>query len=156
MKNIFILLFFFILSSNVVADCYESVRILQGEEPLVSSLYEAAKKIPHGSWRDGEFGKETFTYLGLLKIGDKTTFVTYLHTTWGAGSCGRATFRLIFFDEAHQEIGQYYGVQKPIIENALLVFPKGEIGDSAISIEKGLPSQLNDGDDYYPLSIYKR
>jgi len=137
------------------AGCNNSVRLVHGEISVATSLYEAAKKIQLGAWEDGKFGQEDFYYLGKLVSRHKDVYVTYIFTTWGAGHCGRATSRLIFFNENKEEIGQYYGVQQPIIQNSQLVFPNGEIGKSSVSIVKGLPEQMNDGNDYYPLSVYK-
>ncbi|MGX5201892.1 hypothetical protein [Aliikangiella sp. IMCC44632] len=143
-----------LVSNSALAECADSQRFVHGNEPLASKLYEATKAIPHGAWDDGEFGDESFHYLGALKVAGKSTFVTYINTTWGAGSCSRATSRLIFFDEQLKEVGQYYGVQQPKLEKSLLVYPKGEIGSSSVDVSTGLPEQLNDGNDYYPISIY--
>jgi hypothetical protein len=150
----YLLVYMLFVSNVALADCADSRRAVHGNEPLASKLYEVAKTISHGAWEDGEFGEEYFYYLGSLKITGQSTFVTYIYTTWGAGSCGRATSRLIFFDETFKEIGQYYGVQRPKLEEARLVFPKGEIGNSSVDVTTGLPEQLNDGNDYYPISIY--
>lgn len=134
------------------ADCDASNRRVFGDEPLASRLYEAAKTIPHGSWDDGEFGNESFEYLGSVIIKNNNIYVTYIQTIWG-NYCGRATQRLIFFNTDFKEIGQYYGVEPPFIEGNILVFPGGEIGESNVDVSNGLPDKLNDGNDYHSIWI---
>lgn len=150
----FLSIFFLLGSYFAEAACDSSFRKVTGNEPLASKLYEATKAIPYGSWEDGSFGMETFEYLGSVSINRNAVYVTYLHTTWGPTYCHRATKRLIFFNSAFKEVGQYYGVQKPRLQGNNLVFPEGEIGASMVDVSNGLPEELNDGNDYHSISIY--
>ncbi|WP_346837891.1 hypothetical protein [Microbulbifer sp. SAOS-129_SWC] len=147
---------FLLLPGIAYSSCDQSQRQVYGSEPTASELYEATKSIDNGAWQDGEFGTEKFFYLGHLKSRGKTVYATYLSTDWGLSECSRITNRLIFFDKHKKEIAQYYGVQKPEIKNGKLEFPKGETGLSSVDIIYGLPEQLNDGNDIFPIDRAQR
>lgn len=128
----------------------KSVRKVEGEEPIASNLYKAAKKTYMGAWEDGEFNTETFSYIGELKYENVKLYVTYLHTVWGP-SC-RATLRLMFWNTELKQVGQYVSIDKPhIIAEDTLSIPYEEEAKSIWKFDGRLPECLEVADDCFPL-----
>ena len=131
--------------SPAYGDCGDdSRRLIYGEEPLSANLYDAAKAIKRGAWKNGEFFEEEFHYLGVLLVGGEELYVTYLNTVWGA-SC-RSTSRIIFFDKSLNEVGQYYGLTKPVMRGRYLAFISPENEVLIKNFWDGFPTALSDGE----------
>ncbi|WP_334016232.1 hypothetical protein [Alteromonas sp. S167] len=145
---------FFVLILSTCADAQEcvnkSVRIVEGHEPIASSLYEAAKTTDMGAWDDGEFHTETFSYIGELEFENEKLYVSYLYTVWGS-SC-RATSRLIFWNTEFKQVGQYVSIEKPhfIAKNTLSI-PYEEEPESIWKFTGDLPACLEVANDCFPL-----
>lgn len=153
MNNFLICLVFLVFSMSVFAECpTTSTRHVKGDEPLASVLYEAAKKAEMGSWQDGTFNWEVFSYLGsLTDEKGRKLYVTYLETIWGASSC-RGSYRLIFFNEKMEQVGQYSSIEKPkFIGPNKLAFPYEDEPITEWEFKGKLPSCLEVADDCFEL-----
>ena len=152
MHKILALALLIIFSNVVMANCGdESIRTIFGEENLAAKMYSAVQKQEMGGWKTGTFHTEKFYYIGkLTKDNSKIIHVGYLNTVWGS-SC-RATLRLIFMNESYEEIGQYYGIEKPeLIAPNTLSIPYEEQDKTTWGFNGTLPKCLMVADDCFPL-----
>jgi hypothetical protein len=152
MKTLVIAALLFAASCANAQQCgNHSARHIKGHEPLASRLYIAARKADAGAWHKGSFESESSTYLGDVRINGKLVHVLYLQTIWGP-AC-RVTTRLVFFSFKLKPLSWYSGTSEPAIKgNSLVFFPEHE-RRSEVDLSKGLPKQIDAGDDFYDIEV---
>ncbi|NQD37315.1 hypothetical protein HPT27_09770 [Permianibacter sp. IMCC34836] len=130
-----------------------SFREIIGPATIAGPLYQKAQAIAGLTWKDGEFERESFTYIGPVRSENGNLHVTHVATVWGP-SC-RQTDRLVLWNANLQYIGHYYGVQMPLrIEGSRLC--AGNPGSqSCASFDNGIPQQLLLEGESFDLSATK-